>query len=155
MSLRQILKSYDISRRDFMKYCTALSATLALPPAIAPQIAEALENEDNRPPVIWLEFQSCSGDSEALLRSGRPKVGDLILDVISLDYSEVIMAASGHLAEEAKHLSMEHNKGKYLLIVEGAIPVDDDGVYCCIAGDTAVNHLKKSGRGSSGYHICR
>jgi hydrogenase small subunit len=149
MSLKQILRSYDVSRRDFLKYCTALSATLALPPAFAPQIAEALENEDTRPPVIWLEFQSCSGDSESLLRSGRPKVGDLILDVISLDYTEVIMAAAGHLAEEAKHLSMEHNKGKYLLVVEGSIPVEDDGVYCCIAGDTAVNHLKKAAEGAA------
>ncbi|WP_241654023.1 hydrogenase small subunit [Geovibrio thiophilus] len=148
MGLREKLELLGVSRRDFLKFCTAVSATLALPPAMAPKVAEALE-DDNRPPVIWLEFQSCSGDSESLLRSGRPKAGDLVLDVISLDYAEVLMAAAGHYAEQAKHDSMEKNKGKYVLIVEGSIPVDEDGIYCCIAGDTAVNHLKKAAAGAA------
>ena len=101
MSLREVLRTSGTSRRDFLQYCTAISATLALPQTFAPQIAEALENEDTRPSVIWMEFQSSSGDSEAILRSGRPKIGDLLLDVISLGYNEVVMAASGDLAEEA------------------------------------------------------
>lgn len=97
MSLREVLRSCGVSRREFLQYCTAVSATLALPQTFAPQIAEALENEDTRPSVIWMEFQSCSGDSEAILRSGRPKIGDIVLDVLSIDYMEVIMAASGTL----------------------------------------------------------
>lgn len=141
MGLREKLELLGVSRRDFLKYCTAISATLALPPAMAPKIAEALES-DNRPAVIWLEYQSCSGDSESLLRAGRPNVGDLILDVISLDYSEILMAGSGFQAEQALHDSARDNKGKYILVVEGSIPVDEGGIYCCIAGDTAVNSLK-------------
>ncbi|MCD8568413.1 MAG: hydrogenase small subunit, partial [Geovibrio sp.] len=148
MGLREKLELLGVSRRDFLKFCTAVSATLALPPAMAPKVAEALE-DDNRPAVIWLEFQSCSGDSESLLRSGRPKAADLVLDVISLDYAEVLMAAAGHQAEQAKHDSMEKNKGKYVLIVEGSIPVEDDGIYCCIAGDTALNQLKKAAAGAA------
>ncbi|WP_022851571.1 hydrogenase small subunit [Limisalsivibrio acetivorans] len=148
MGLREKLDLYGISRRDFLKFCSAVSATLALPPAMAPKVAEALES-DNRPPVIWLEFQSCSGDSESLLRSGRPEVGELVLDIISLDYAEVLMAAAGHQAEEAKNKSMEENKGKYILVVEGAIPQDEDGVYCCIAGDSALNHLEKAAEGAA------
>lgn len=149
MSLREILRTCGVSRRDFLQYCTAISATLALPAAYAPKIADALENEDKRPSVVWLEFQSCSGDSEALLRSGRPKVGDLILDFISLDYNEVVMAASGHLAEEAKETAMQQNAGKYILVIEGAVPTEDDGVYCCVGGDTALNHLKKAAAGAA------
>lgn len=145
MGLREKMELMGVSRRDFLKFCTAISATLALPPALSPKVAEALES-DNRPAVIWLEMQSCSGDSESLLRSGRPKVGDLLLDVISLDYNEVVMAASGHLAEEAKYESMKRNKGKYILVVEGSIPVDEDGMYCCIAGETAVHHLEKAAK---------
>ncbi|MCD8491509.1 MAG: twin-arginine translocation signal domain-containing protein, partial [Geovibrio sp.] len=72
MGLREKLELLGVSRRDFLKFCTAVSATLALPPAMAPKVAEALE-DDKRPAVIWLEFQSCSGDSESLLRSGVPK----------------------------------------------------------------------------------
>jgi hydrogenase small subunit len=115
---------------------------------MAPKIAEALES-DNRPAVIWLELQSCSGDSESLLRSGRPKVGDLILDVISLDYTEIIMAAAGHQAEQAMYDSMERNKGKYILVVEGSIPVDEDGVYCCIGGHSSLEILKEAAAGAA------
>ena len=142
MGLRDILESYGVSRREFLKYCTALSASLALPSTMGPKIAEALEN-DNRPPVIWLEFQSCSGDSEALLRSSRPKVADLVLDVISLDYAEVLMAAAGHQAEAAKKSTMEEYKGKYICVVEGSIPDKDGGVYCTVAGQTALASLEE------------
>lgn len=130
-----------VSRRDFVKFCTATAATLALPMTFAPKIAQALE--DKRLPVIWVEYQSCSGDSEAFLRANQPIAADIILDVISLEYSEVVMAAAGHLAEEAKHQAMEKYQGQYVLIVEGAIPTGDDGVYCTVGGHSAVDSLKK------------
>jgi hydrogenase small subunit len=34
---------------------------------------------------------------------------------------------------------MLDNKGKYLLAVEGAIPVKDGGIYCKIAGETMLD----------------
>jgi len=126
-----------VSRRDFIKFCTATTAAMALPMTFVPRVAQAME--DNRLPVIWVEYQSCSGDSEAFLRANQPAAGDIILDVISLEYSEVLMAAAGHLAEEAKQQAMEKYKGKYVLIVEGAIPKGDGGVYCTIAGRSAVD----------------
>ena len=48
-----------------------------------------------RPSVIWLAFQHCTGCSESLLRSTHPTVNSLILDMISLDYHETLMAGSG------------------------------------------------------------
>lgn len=108
------LKEYGISRRDFLKYCTALSGMLALSPALAPRVAEAIES-DNRPPVIWLEFQDCAGDSESLLRADRPTVAELVLDYLSIDYHETIMAAAGFQAEEAKKGTLEKYKGKYIV----------------------------------------
>jgi hydrogenase small subunit len=74
---------------------------------------------DNRPPVIWLEFQACSGDTEALLRANQPTAAELILDYLSIEYVEVIMAAAGHQAEKAKHDAIEKYKGKYIAVVEG------------------------------------
>ena len=62
-----------ISRRDFLKFCTATTAALALPMTMMPKVAAALE-ADNRPSVIWLEFQGCTGDSEAFLRANQPTV---------------------------------------------------------------------------------
>jgi len=140
----EILEKWEakgVSRRDFMKFCTASAATLALPIGFAPKIAQALD--DTRVPVIWVEFQSCSGDSEAFLRANQPTAGDIILDVISLEYSEVVMAAAGHLAEDAKHQAMEKYKGQYVLIVEGSIPTGENGAYCTVGGVSAEESLKK------------
>jgi hydrogenase small subunit len=141
----EILQRWEargISRRDFIKFCSSMTAALALPLGMMPRIAEALE-ADNRPPVIWLEFQSCSGDSEALLRANQPTAAELILDYLSIEYAEVIMAAAGHQAEEAKWDAVEKYKGKYIAVVEGSIPMKDDGVYCCIGGETALNIARK------------
>lgn len=140
------IESRGISRRDFIKFCTATTAALALPISFMPKIAQAVE--DARVPVIWLEFQSCSGDSEAFLRANAPTAAELILDLISLEYAEVVMAASGHLAEEAKRQAMEKYHGKYILIVEGSIPTKDNGAYCTIAGQSALESLKQAAAGA-------
>ncbi len=130
-----------ISRRDFLAFCSATAAALALPLSFVPRIAEALE--DARLPVIWLEFQSCTGDTEALLRANQPAVAEIILDAISLEYAETIMAAAGHQAEEAKNQAVEKYKGKYLAIVEGSIPTGDGGVYCTIGGESALDIVRR------------
>jgi hydrogenase small subunit len=135
---RTIWEEKGISRRDFMKFCTAMSAALALPATFAPKIAQALD-EVKRPTVVYLEFQDCAGNTEALLRANNPTVADLVLDVLSLDYHETLMAAAGHQAEEALYNAVNEQKGKYIAIVEGSIPMNDDGVYCCIGGKSAID----------------
>ncbi len=133
-----IWEEKGVSRRDFMKFCTAMSAALALPVTFAPKIASALD-EIKRPTIVWLEFQDCAGDTEALLRASSPKVADIVLDVLSLDYHETLMAAAGHQAEEARNKVLKEQKGKYIVVVEGSIPVKDEGVYCCIGGKSALD----------------
>lgn len=136
------------SRRDFMKFATFMTAYMGLESSMIGQVVNAMESK-KRIPVIWEHFQECTGCSESFIRSDHPIVADLILDNISLDYSDTLMAAAGHNAEAAKHKSMEENYGKYILIVEGAIPTKDDGVYCTIAGRTAVEILKESAAGAA------
>ena len=116
----EVLQKWEergVNRRDFLKFCSLMTASLALPATFMGQIAEAIE-ADNRPPVIWMEFQGCTGDSEALLRANQPTAAELILDYLSVDYHETIMAAAGHQAEEAKHKTVEEYKGKYIAIVD-------------------------------------
>ncbi len=141
-SVSTLLEQRGVSRRDFLKFCTAMSAALALPPAFAPRIAQALD-EVRRPTLVWLEFQSCTGDTEALLRASSPTVAELILDILSVDYAETIMAAAGHLAEANLDKVVKDEKGKYIVVVEGSIPMKDDGVYCCIAGRTALDRARE------------
>ncbi len=129
-----------VSRRDFLKFCTAMTATMGLPLGVANLIAQTIENP-KRPPVIWLHFQECTGCTETLLRATHPSVEHLVLDLISVDYSETLMVAAGHQAEEAMKKSIEANKGKFILIVEGSVPTKDNGIYCMIGGRTALEIL--------------
>ncbi len=115
-----------------------MAATLALPASFAPKIAEALEKKI-KPPVIWLEFSDCAGDTESMLRATKPTIAEIVLDVLSLEYHETIMAPSGHLAEKSKKDVVKNQKGKYLAVVEGAIPMKDGGIYCTIGGHTALD----------------
>lgn len=137
-----------VTRRDFLRTCTTATALMGLPSGAAARVAEALESPA-RPPVLWLHFQECTGCSESILRSSHPTVADLILDLVSLDYHETLMAGAGHQAEQALRASLEANRGKYLLVVEGAIPAKDGGIYCKVAGKTALESLKEAADGAA------
>jgi hydrogenase small subunit len=131
-----------MSRRDFLKFCTVMASTMGLSAGADAAIAQAVESA-KRPSVIWLHFQECTGCTESLLRANHPTIERLILDIISLDYHETLFAAAGHQAEAARKQAMAQNKGKYLLVVEGAIPVKENGIYCKIGGQTAIDMLKE------------
>ena len=92
-----------------------------------------------RLPVVWFHFQECTCCSESFIRSSHPIVSDIVLDKISLDYTETLQAAAGHQAEAALHETMEKYKGEYIMLVEGSVPTENDGVYCCIGGRSALD----------------
>ncbi|MFN3763600.1 MAG: hydrogenase small subunit [Anaerolineae bacterium] len=140
LTIAEELALRGITRREFLKFCTIMAGILALPVDRADKIARALENV-RRPPVVWLEFQDCAGCSESLLRANRPTVAELVLDILSLNYHETVMAPSGRAAE--KSLQDTIKEGGYLTIVEGSIPTADDGIYCCIAGRSALEILQE------------
>ena len=135
----------NVSRRDFMKLCTALSATMGLSAKASAEMTQALTHPQ-RPPVIWIGAQECTGCTESLLRATHPTVENLVLDLISLEYHEVLSAAFGDQAEENKHNAMHKYKGNYVLVVDGSIPVKDDGVYCMIAGKPVLEHIKEAAK---------
>jgi [NiFe] hydrogenase small subunit len=128
------LDAKGVSRRDFMKFCTFLTATMGLSSSFVPKVAEVFAGTGKRTPVVWMHFSECTGCSEGFLRSMYPWVDELILEVLSVDYHETIMAAAGHQAEENLHESIRHNKGQYIAICEGAVPTKDGGVYGKIGG---------------------
>ena len=127
-----------INRREFIKVISMAAAAVGLSSSVAVQIAEAIES-GMKPSVIWLHFQECTGCTESLLRTANPALAEVILDLISLDYHETLMAAAGHQAEKSLHETMEAQAGKYVCVIEGAIPTKDDGIYCQIAGRTALD----------------
>jgi hydrogenase small subunit len=137
LGLRQELEDRGISRRDFLGFCASMAAVLGLPETASCVIAQAIENEP-RPILVWLEFQDCAGNTESFLRASHPTVADLILDSISLNYHETIMAAAGSQAEDALAQTVRDNAGKYVALVEGSIPTGADGAYCTIGGKSAL-----------------
>jgi hydrogenase small subunit len=140
-NLSTVLAKKRISRRNFLKFCAAMTATLALPMRYTDQVAQAV-GETKKPVLVWLEFQDCAGNTESLLRASSPSVSELVLDVLSLDYHEVIMAAAGHQSEEALAMAIAE-PGSYLVVVEGSIPTKDGGVYCTIGGRTALDIVQE------------
>ena len=146
-TIEQHLTACGVSRRSFLQLCTALMVTAPVGMALTEkasvlQIAEAI-GKAKRPSVIWLHFQDCTGCTETLLRTSHPDVADLILNVISLDYHETLMAASGAQAEAALRSAIEDNAGKFVLVVEGAIPAKDDGVYMQLGGRPSIQVLRE------------
>jgi hydrogenase small subunit len=132
------LERRGVSRREFLGFCGVMTSVLALPHRVGAQIAEAIQTKA-KPSLVWLEFQDCAGNSESFLRAARPTVADVILDTLSVDYHETIMAAAGHRAEEARARAIEENKGKYIAVVEGSIPVGEGEMYCTIGGRSALD----------------
>ena len=141
-SFYEEMKAGGMSRKDFLKFCTSMAALLGLESSGVGQIVKALETKP-RPPVIWFHFQECTCCSESFIRASHPLVADIILDKISLDYQETLMAASGFQAEEAYQAVMEKYPGEYLVMVEGSIPVKNEA-YCCIGGRSALQILEEA-----------
>src|SRR5260370_33618628 len=97
-SLSGALQHKGVARRRFLKFCTLMTATLALPPRYVAQVAAAL-GKARQPVLVWLQFQDCDGNSESILRSGHPTVVEVVLDLLSWGYHELIMACAGPLTE--------------------------------------------------------
>ena len=137
-SIYENMREKGYSRRDFLRFCSYMATVAGISTTALPKVVKALETKP-RPPVVWFHFQECTCCSESFIRSSHPIVADIILDKISLDYTETLQAAAGHQAEAALHETMEKYAGQYIMLVEGSVPTKDNGVYCTIAGRTALD----------------
>ena len=77
------------------------AAAVGLPASAAAEMVDAVVAKQ-KPSVIWLHFQECTGCTESLLRTSHPALDELLLDLISLDYHETLFVAAGHQVEAAR-----------------------------------------------------
>ena len=147
-TLGELLVQRGVSRRAFLKFCTAVTSLLALPPGMAPAVAQSLAKA-RRPSVIWLSFQECTACTESFTRADAPTLENLIFDLISLDYHHTLQAASGTAAEEARARAMKESAGKYLLIIDGSIPTAENGAYGTWGGQSFLDILKETVEGAA------
>ena len=134
------LAKRGITRRQLAKFCGAMLATLALPDRYLAQVVQAV-GKARKPVLIWLQFQDCTGCSESMLRSSNPDVAEAVLDLLSWEYHEVIMAGAGKQADAVLDRVVNEDKGKFLAVVEGAIPTGEG--FCTIGGRSAMEIAEK------------
>src|SRR5208283_5269643 len=144
-SIWEVMQSKGYSRRDFLQFCGYAAMVSGLASSHLGAVAQAFEKKA-RPPVLWMHFQECTCCSESFIRSSHPIVADVLLYLISLDYTETLQAAAGFQAEKCLHDTIKNYPGQYILLVEGSVPVKNDGVYCCVAGKTAEDILQESAK---------
>lgn len=148
VTVGEMLDRNGVSRRAFTKFCMAAASAMALPPMLGKAMAEQLRAA-RRPSVIYLSFQECTGCLESLTRSFSPTIEGLIFNVVSLDYNDTLMAASGVAAEEARAAAIRDNFGKYIVVVDGSVPMGQGGVYSCAGGRSAVDILRETAKGAA------
>ncbi len=138
------LERNGVSRREFMKFCAAVSAAMAADATFTPAKVAAALTAKKRPPVVWLHFAECTGCTESVLRSVKQgDIATILFDVISLDYHETLMQCAGHAIEEALEKTVHDNEGEFILVCEGAIPMKDGGIYGKVGGKTMLALLQE------------
>ncbi len=135
-----VLARRGISRRQLVKFCSAMLGTLALPERYLAQVVQAV-GKARKPVLVWLQFQDCTGCSESMLRSSHPDVAEVVLELLSWEYHEVIMPGAGKAASAVLDRVANEDKGKYLAVVEGAIPTGKR--FCNIGGQSAMEIARK------------
>jgi len=137
-TFQERLEQLGVSRRQFLKFCGTMTAALTLPASATQRVARALLTAP-RPPLVWLEFQDCTGDTESFLRASQPGVDELLLDLLSVNYHETLMVPAGDMTEVSLAETMAEYPGQYLCVVEGSIPTAAGGIHCTIRGRTALS----------------
>ena len=137
-NLEEAMESFDMSR-EFNQWVSMITATMHLHPDFEEVVKEGV-TQLNKIPIIWLELADCSGNSEGFIKSSHPRIDDLILKYISLDYHELLMAGSGEQSESVLDNIIQYDSGKYVLIVEGAVPLGLDGKFLRIGPKGETGH---------------
>lgn len=126
--------NHGIPRREFMRWASAATALTPFHEAFLPRLGAALADAVREYPLIWMQNAACSGCSVSVINTIHPSIKNVILDQILpghqlfLNYHSTLMAAAGRLSTDAALETAKKNQGKYVFIVEGAIPTRDGGI---------------------------
>ena len=145
-AIYDLLAVRGVSRRDFLKYCSYVAGMLGLSEAAVPAIAAAVEKGSKLKPALWLNGGSCSGCTESMAQVDSPDVATIVLELLSLNYFETIMAAAGEYAEQ--NVTDTIAKGGYLLIYEGAVMTGEDGNTLLVNLHKGTDILKEAAEGA-------
>ncbi|MDR3590447.1 MAG: hydrogenase small subunit [Negativicutes bacterium] len=145
LTLWESFQKRKLSRRSFIKTCTALAGIMGLPPTVVPDIIARAETRQ-LVPVIWMHGLECTGCSESFIRSKAPLASDVVLTMISLEYDDTLSAASGIDLEHHREKIMKDYAGKFILIAEGGVPTGYEGFGCTVGGVPYIEALKETAK---------
>jgi hydrogenase small subunit len=142
-----VLADRGVTRRDFMKFCGSVAAMLGLSEAMVPTIAAAVEGAASSKlyPAVWVNGGACTGCTESAAQSTNPDIATIVLDILSLNYIETIMMATGDSANEALQTTASENEGKFVLIYEGSVMTGLEGNTLRVEGRPSIEILEELG----------
>lgn len=123
-----------ITRKKFLQISAGSIAGIALSNLWLPKLLNAsnVKNGKGKLPIIWFQAQACSGCAVSFLDTEYPGADEVLIEVITLEYNPVIMGGQGDMAMEVINRMIEQENGKYILVVEGSIPIEEEGRYCTV-----------------------
>ncbi len=144
-----------ISRKKFLQISAGSIAGIALSNLWLPKLLQAsnAKNGKGRLPIIWYQAQACSGCAVSLLNTEYPGIDEVLIEVVSLEFNPVVMGAQGDLAMDVIERMVTEDAGKYILVVDGSIPLQEDGLYCTVGEKdgkpmTSLDTIKRVGAAS-------
>ncbi|OAT79947.1 hydrogenase small subunit [Desulfotomaculum copahuensis] len=124
-----------MQKEAFVQLCRQLSSRrdYNLSQAILNAVGEHRKYNPHKLPVIWLETNDSGDNNIAFMSSVYPYLQEVFDEMIDLLYSNTFMAAQGREALEILFRPAKKFRGRFTLVVEGAVPVKDNGLYNLIA----------------------
>jgi hydrogenase small subunit len=98
-----------------------------IPPANVPT--------DTRIPILWLEAGVCTGCSCSMIdwQGPDPVPSEQLVPALRIEFAETIMAEFGANAIDHLLATAKTSAGQYILIVDGAVPIDSSaGAYSAL-----------------------
>ncbi|MDR3588076.1 MAG: hydrogenase small subunit [Negativicutes bacterium] len=119
-----------LTRREFLHLCLTSAVGVSLCDLLRPVMHEAMaQAQVSRPPVIWLELGSCTGNTISLYNAVNPSLMQFLTETIELRYHWTLNAVSGDDAVRVLLDTVEKDAGKFWLVVEGAVMTADNGRF--------------------------
>ncbi len=125
-----------MNKNQFTDLCRKLSSQggHALSKAVLPVVESHLaQNQKSKLPVIWIETSDSGDNNIAFMNTTYPYLGQVLNKMIALLYSNTFMAAQGQDALDLLEQAACLYRGMFTLVVEGAVPTRDGGIYTVIA----------------------
>jgi len=125
-----------MEKPEFLQFCqdNVTADNHELSAKILPAAREYLLQQcKDKLPVIWLETSDSGDNNIAFMNTTYPYLNQVFTDMIDLLYTNTFMAAQGSDALSLLEDTVNRYFGRFTLVVEGAVPTKDGGIYNVIA----------------------